>query len=224
MALRVFETDPDAKPKPRNTFADDLVGRFRSGMLVGRRPQALAEWRVTTDDEDVADRIAATFGGEVSTWDTDKADSFEVLTTTKQVEIVIERAEDLRSRMALFGQGGPIHVCDGAYHITGHPEDNAIGQPCGCPRDLQSRKDKSKARTGPSPDIALRFRLADAPDLGVFLMRTGSWSLVNDLETLERVLEQGEPPFRAVLELEHVQYTTKGGRDVDYHRPKITVR
>lgn len=224
MALQVFNTDPDAKPKPRNTFADDVVGKFRGGMMIGRRPQALSEWRVTTDDPDVADYIAETFGGTPEEWDTEKSDNIQILTTAKTVEIVIESAKSLRSRLALYGQAGPIHVCDGAYFVAGHPEDGAVGEACGCPRSLQDRKEKSKAGTGPKPDITLRFKLADAPDLGYFLFGTGSWTLVNDLDQIEAALSQGDGPFPAVLKLELVEYTTKGGREVSYHRPVIDLK
>ena len=124
--------------------------------------------------------------------------------------------------MAQYGQAGPIHVCDGAYFTDGHPEDDAIGEPCGCPRELSVRKEKAKAGTGPKPDIKLRLRLADAPDLGQFLYGTSSWTLVADLDEIERSL-QGEGPFAATLELVLVEYTTKGGRDVSYHRPEIKV-
>lgn len=223
MALRVFETDPDSAPKPRNPFMDDVVGKFKGGKLMGRRPVALSEWRVISDDEDVADRITAMFGGEVTVSDDEEArDRFEVLTTSPSVEIVIEGADDLRSRMALYGQAGPIHVCDGAYHVPGHPNEDKIGEPCGCPRSLADRKAEAKAGTGPKPDITLKFRLASEPDLGYFLFTTGSWSLVNDLGEIERGLEAA--PVRAVLRLELVEYTTKKGRDVSYTRPVIEIK
>lgn len=219
MALRIFETDPDAKPRARNTFADDVVGRFRAGLLVGRRPQALSEWRVTTDDPDVADRVAGLYGGTPEEWDTDKPDDTQVMTDAKAVPIIIEGPEDLRSRMALYGLQGPIHLCDGAYFLD---EENA-GEPCGCPRELTKRKELAKSGKGPKPDIRLRFRLADDPELGLFLFSTGSWSLVNDLPELEAALESADGPVRADLALTFVEYDTKAGRHVEYHRPEITI-
>jgi hypothetical protein len=221
--LRIYETDPDAKPRPKNNFTNDLVGRFRAGIVVGRLPQALSEWRVTTDDADVADRLAELYGGTPEEWDTDKSDNVQVLTDAKSVKVVIEKATDLTARMALYGNAGPIHVCDGAYHVEGHPEAEEIGEPCGCARQLAKRKEKAKAGVGPKPDIKLRFRLADDPDLGIFLFSTGSWTLVEDLEGLAKSLAEATGPVRAELALKHVAYTTKGGRDVSYHRPEITI-
>jgi hypothetical protein len=222
MALRVFETDEDARPRKRNTFADDLVGRFRSGRLVGRRPEALSEWRVTTDDEDVADSIASRYGGEPGEWDNEK-EPFEVYTDAKSVDIIIDGPKSLTSRMALYGQAGPIHVCDGAFFVDSHPEAELVGDACGCPRKLSDRKDKAKTGTGPKPDIKLVFRLADDEDLGKFLFSSGSWSLVNDLEELEKALATGEGPYRAKLAIEYVEYKTKAGKEVSYHRPAIHI-
>ncbi|HVK25204.1 MAG TPA: hypothetical protein VM677_27930 [Actinokineospora sp.] len=222
MALRIFDTDPDAKPRPRNPFLNDVVGKFKGGKVIGRRPLALSEWRVVSDDEDVADRIAGLYGGEVVTnADEEARDRFDVETTTASVGIVIERAGDLRSRMALYGNNGPIHVCDGAYFVSGHPAEDKVGAECGCPMSLADRKAEAKAGTGPKPDITLKFRLADEPDLGYFLFTTGSWSLVNDLGEIEKALE--DAPVTAELRLELVEYTTKKGKDVSYTRPVIDV-
>lgn len=40
------------------------VGSFRTGRLAEGRPQALDAWRVTTDDAEVAARIANLLGGQ----------------------------------------------------------------------------------------------------------------------------------------------------------------
>jgi len=187
--------------------------------MQGRRPVALSEWRVTTDDPDVSDRIAELFGGTPEEWDTEKSDNIQVLTTTASVPIIIEKADDLRTRMALYGLQGPIHLCDGAYSLA----DEDRGEPCGCPRSLQERKEKAKAGKGPKPDISLRFRLAADESLGLFLFGTGSWSLVNDLPEIERRLTEADGPVTADLKLTHVEYTTKSGKDVEYTRPEILI-
>lgn len=222
MALRIFETDPDAAPRPKNPFMNDVVGKFKGGKVIGRRPLALSEWRVVSDDEDVADRMAELYGGELTVSpDEDARDRYDVETTSAEVAIIIETADALRSRMALYGSNGPIHVCDGAYFVPGHPVEDKVGAECGCPMSLADRKAEAKAGTGPKPDITLKFRLADDPGLGYFLFTTGSWSLVNDLNDIERSLL--DAPVTALLRLELVEYTTKKGKDVSYTRPVIEV-
>ncbi|MBM7770887.1 hypothetical protein JOD54_001091 [Actinokineospora baliensis] len=220
--LRIYETDPDAKPRPRDKTMDDVVGRFRAGMIVGKLPQALSEWRVTTDDPAIAAEIAQLYGGEPRVWETDKSDDLEVMTAAKSVRVIIDKPTDLTARMVLYGITGPIHVCDGVYHVDGHPELDQVGQPCGCQRALTKRKEKARAGVGPKPDIRLRFRLADAPHLGVFLFSTGSWSLVEDLDVITRALLAADCAVTADLGLRLVEYTTKSGRDVSYHRPEFT--
>ena len=59
MAIRIFDVDTDEK---KGKFADDVVGQFRSGTQINRRPMALTEWRVTTGDPDVAYAISELLG------------------------------------------------------------------------------------------------------------------------------------------------------------------
>lgn len=230
---RIWETDPESKPKER-TFSDDFVGRFRSGRLVGKQPEALNEWRVTTGDPVVAEEIARLMGGEANEWDTDKEDNIEVLTDSPSVEIIIESSDKIDASMKLFGMSGLVHHCDGVEFLS--PEEDK-GQKCGCPALLQDRKDKAKSGRGPKPSIDIQFKLAEAPELGLFRFNSGSWELVKTLHTVledvdkaagreydddGRVSVQGVP-VRATLSIEHVSYTTKAGRDVSYNRPVVKV-
>ena len=43
---------------------NDVVGRFRSGHQINKRPAALSEWRVTTGDPEVAEKIHDILGGD----------------------------------------------------------------------------------------------------------------------------------------------------------------
>lgn len=226
---RIWDTDPDAKPKSRGSFADDIVGRFRSGRLVGKLPESLSNWRVTTGDPEVADRIAALFGGAPTGWETEKEDNLEVLTDAPSVRIVIDSSSAIDASMKLFGSNGLIHHCDGVDFLS--PEEDK-GTPCGCPASLQDRKDKAKSGRGPKPSIDLTFRLADAPDLGIFRFNSGSWELVKVLHEVIEAVDvaggadadgKGGSPVEASLAIEHVAYTTKAGRDVAFNKPVIKV-
>ncbi|WP_369147077.1 hypothetical protein [Streptomyces sp. R44] len=227
----IFALDPDAKPKTRN-FADDVVGRFRSGRLVGKQPESLNNWRVTTGDPAVAAEIAKLMGGEPEDWETEKEDNIEVLSTSPSVEIIIENADSLDASMKKFGFQGIEHHCDGAVYLT---DDDAelVGTPCGCPTTVEKRKEYAKSGKGPKPSIDLTFKLADAPELGKFRFNSGSWSLVDVLgdvfADIDRIGGADEEtgvkgsPVLASLTIEHVAYTTKAGRDVAYNKPVIKV-
>lgn len=217
--VNIFVTDPDARPKQRQ-FSDDYVGRFRSGRLVGKMPEALSEWRVTTGDPVVAEEIARLMGGEPGEWDTDKEDNLEVLTDSPSMEIIIDSSNSLDASMKLFGSTGLFHHCDGVNYLS--PEEDK-GTSCGCPALLQDRKDKAKAGRGPKPSIDLTFKLADAPELGKFRFNSGSWELVKVLHEVYADIDAYDGPVRATLAIENVSYTTKAGRDVSYNKPVIKV-
>lgn len=216
---RLWDTDPDAAPKKRQ-FSDDFVGRFRSGRLVGKQPESLSAWRVTTGDPTVADGIARLMGGEPEEWDTDKEDNIEILTDAQSVEIIIESSDKIDASMKLFGLQGLAHHCDGVEFLS--PEEDK-GEPCGCPPLLQDRKDKARAGRGPKPSIDVVFRLAEAPDLGIFRFNSGSWELVKVLHEVIADVDAYDGPVRATLAIEHVSYT-KAGRDVAYNKPVIKVQ
>lgn len=218
---RLWDTDEDARPKPRQSFSDDVVGRFRSGRLVGTMPESLNKWRVTTGDPVVADKIAAMFGGTPEEWLTEKEDNLEILSDAASVAIVINSSADLDASMKLFGNNGLVHHCDG-YEFLSPDEDK--GQPCHCPPTIAARKERAKANRGPKPSVDLTFTLADAPEIGKFRFNSGSWSLVNVLaDVIGEIDAHDGAPVKATLTIEHVAYTTKAGRDVAFNMPVIKV-
>ncbi|WP_189056036.1 recombination directionality factor [Longimycelium tulufanense] len=217
MSLRIYETDPDAKPRPRNPFVDDVVGRVSAGMMQGRRPVALSTFRFCSDDPAVTDRVAELYGGTPEDYDENTS---HVITDAVTVDAIVDGPDALRSSLILFGPSGPIHHCDGVEFLE-PPEDR--GTPCGCPPSLRERKDLARSGRGPKPHIELRFRLHDDPELGYFVLRTSSWSTVAELPAAQDTLEEINGPAKVRLVMEHVEYTTKAGRAVSYHYPALTV-
>lgn len=205
MGLRIFETDPEAAPKPR--FSGDIVGRFRSGYQINRRPATLEKWRVTTGDPEVAATIHDLLGGEApQEWEATGEDNLETFTDAERVKVVIERPTSLRQEMVLWGRSGAIRRCDGVEQSG----EGAEGEPCACPASYADRKDAAKKGTGCQPNITLFFKLADAPDLGIFKFNSGSWSLVRDLGPVEKKLDEIDGPALAWLGLEVVEYESAG--------------
>lgn len=230
MALRIFDTDPDAKPKPRKAKVEyeRPVFQFRSGMQVRNpdtrrmEPVSLANWRVLTDDPSVADGIAELLGGTSEEYDQTKQMNLHVMTETPSVEIVINGSKAVEDKLIQWGQGGPVHECDGEFSLLA--EDK--GQPCGCPRTMSERKDLAKRRPprGPAPSINVTFRLAGAGyELGAGKLIATAWSLAEVIHEVKDALDQVDGEALCTLELEHVQYTNKAGIDVSYRKPVITV-
>ncbi|MFF4392403.1 hypothetical protein ACFY0G_37480 [Streptomyces sp. NPDC001552] len=218
MALRIFETDPNAKPK--QSFSDDTVGRFHSGKQVDNLPVALAEWRVTTGDPEVAAAIAQLMGGAPVETDSTSENFIEILTTTNKLKVVISGTDAITSDLKLWNGNALIHHCDGVEFLS---PDEDRGKPCRCPELMEDRKATAKAKRGPAPSISVTFRLAEDYDLGLFRFQTTSWKLAEVLHEVENALDKVGGDALCTLELELVEYTTKKGRDVSYRKPVIHV-
>lgn len=219
MGIRIFEVDPDAKPRK---FANDLVGRFRSGAQVNDTPISLDAWRVTTDDSDVADAVAAILGAKAGPqeWPTKGDDSIEVYTEAETIEVILDGTSAIQTAMALYGRNGLIHKCDGETVVAGQGE----GQPCPMAgKSVADRKDAAKAGYGCSPSIQVYFRLAADPELGKFRFSSGSWGLAGEIDEAESALAKIDGPALATITLELVEYTTKTGREVSYRKPVVKV-
>ena len=223
LKLRIFETDPDAEPKPRSR--PDIVGRFRAGRREGRSAVTLDTWRVTTGEREVADKIADLYGGTPEEWETDKEDFLEVLTDADKVDVIIGHADDIESDMKLYSATGAlIHHCDGVCSLL----DDDRGEPCGCPPLLYDRKALAREGRGPKPDSRVRFKLAEAPELGTFQMRSSSWDFAKVLHFYQNDVEDQGGPALATMGLETVSFTAKSGprkgRTVSYKRPFLKVQ
>jgi len=225
----IWDADPDAAPKERSSFADDIVGRFRSGRLVKlgtkETPESLDHWRVTTGDPIVAARIAELFGGEPEAWATEREDSTEILTDAATVQIIIE-PDGVDASFKQFVPGaGMTHHCDGFTYLS---PDEDKGEKCGCPSLIAERKLKAQQMRGPKPSVDVEFRVAGAPDLGKFRFNSGSWKLVEALGPLFAELDKypGQQ-VRASLTIENVSYVPqkgpRAGQTVQYNVPKIKI-
>ena len=216
MALRIFDVDPESKPRQ----TDDVVGRLRSGTQQNGRPLALSEWRFTSADPDVVAAVREMMGGKApAKWDTNGDDNYELFTTSNKVDIILDSPESVRSSMVLWGRTGKIRECDGAQQ-----KGATDGAPCACPSKLSERKDAAaKAGHGCEPSIQVYFRLADAPELGKFKFFSGSWSMAAEIGTAEQALAKIGGKALATLELQKVEYTTKLGKDVSFIKPVLTV-
>lgn len=220
MAIRIFETDPDAMPKARPSFADDFVGRLHSGRAVNGIPETLNTWRFSTGDKVVADSVAQLYGGQPVETDTTNENFIDVISDTDKILVVLDGPRAINSDMKLWNRNKLVHHCDGVAFLS--PEEKK-GQPCRCPGLMAERKQAAKDFMGPSPSISVVFRLAEDYDLGKFRFQTGSWTMAEVLHEYENALSMVKGEALCELSLELVEYTTKKGRDVSYRKPVIKV-
>ncbi|MDJ0461996.1 hypothetical protein [Streptomyces sp. H27-C3] len=224
MKLTIFDTDPNAKPKPRQTFSDDTVGRFASGRQVDGQPESLSEWRISTGDPVVAKAVAQLFGGEPIETDSANENFIDVFTERETVLIVLDGPESVYADMKLWNRNKLVHHCDGSEFLS---PDEKKGQPCHCPELFAERKQAAKDFMGPAPSITVTFRLAEDLELGKFKFQSGSWTMAAVLHEYENDLEAVDCPALAELTLELVEYTIKKGKNkgraVSYYKPVIHV-
>ncbi|WP_274031204.1 recombination directionality factor [Streptomyces sp. MMBL 11-1] len=234
MAKRsIWAGDEENKPKKRETYADDTVGRLHSGYSEKNEkgnlvPVALSEWRFSTGEKTVADAVAQLFGGTPVEDDESTSENFiDVFTSKDRIPVILE-ADGIDWDMKLWWNGKLKHHCDG-FDFLSHKDEDMIGQPCGCPTLFDERKAAAKEGDAPNPAQTVTFQLADDPELGKFKFQTGSWTLFKVIheaeDALERIGKGG--PVLAYLELELVEYTPKKGpmrnKLVSYYKPVINV-
>lgn len=178
-------------------------------------------WTVITRLPATAHVIASVLGGEPLTRRAGEPGAL-VATAAARVGIIIDAVDSVRFDMKQWIDGTLTHHCDTRVFLS--PEEKE-GLPCGCPASMADLKSRATANRGPRPDIRIRFRLVLAPGLGGFEYRTRGWTLLTDraynLHCLLERLARGNGPSRCSLEIEPVEYTTKLGRRVGFHRVRL---
>ncbi|MGO1048817.1 recombination directionality factor [Crossiella sp. CA198] len=212
MSIREVFADEPARKREQS----DIVGRFRAGRLLGKRPVALDHWRVTSDDPLVLETLIEEFGGsDVVEYDPEGKEGFETDLDVDAVEILIPSPKMLRTEMRLYGRKTILRQCDGAKQRD--------GQPCACPRDLRERKEAASNGVGCEPSISLLFQLTEFPDLGLWRYETGSWSMARDIGDIESALAAINGPAIGILRLEEVSWTDKTtGKNKSFHKAVIS--
>ncbi|MFE9767042.1 hypothetical protein ACFYPC_21395 [Streptomyces sp. NPDC005808] len=230
----IWASDEENKPKERQTYADDSVGRLHSGTTeVNERgnvvPVALTEWRFSTGEKHVADATAQLFGGTPVENEESQSENFiDVFTGATKIPVILE-ADGIHWDMKQWVNGKLKHHCDGFVFVS-HKDEDKVGRDCGCPSLFAERKAAAKDDDGPNPSITVTFKLADDPELGEFKFQTGSWTLMAVLheaeDALARIGKGG--PVLAELELEPVDFVIKKGpkrgTPVSYVKPVIRVK
>ena len=164
------------------------LGEIRIGTSVEvpgkkyRRPVRLETFRFTTASEQIANEVAAKYGGEATPWSQRKG-RWEVTTNRTALEVwVPPRGEAVDANMELWDGPKCLRRCDG---IT----ERLSGKPCWCPHpdnpadpaSIQAARDERKRLAGLRPPQAcksltrINVTIPDLPGLtGVFRLNTGS--------------------------------------------------
>ena len=147
---------------------------------------------------------------------------------TSETEIILNPKTALRMDAAYWSADGTLLVSpDG----SSRPD---LAGPIGIEAEralhMRRRQLGSAAARGPAPRIELRYRLAAAPDLGVFTLTTGSWSFAQDLarDQMDDEIKAYDGPILATLKIEPVSFVAKNGpmkgQEVNYNKPVLTLK
>ncbi|AWY05728.1 hypothetical protein SEA_GRETCHEN_40 [Microbacterium phage Gretchen] len=228
MALKIFGTDPENQPKPRQRFSDDFVGQLHSGYQLDGTPSALEEWRITTGDPEVADRVHELYKGEApEEWETKSERNLQVFTDASAIDVIVADSKAIRQRMILWGNDRkPVYISDGEFILddAGHPTDERDPD-----ADLTFQERKDKKAYGANPSAEITFRLADDPNLGIFVLKSNSWGLAHFLaaEDIEGQIDAIGGPAILRLKLVPVSFKAKNGprkgKTVSYTATEIEV-
>jgi hypothetical protein len=209
--ISIFKDEP--KLGDSNPFANDVVGQFRGGYVNGRTPVSLDEWRVLTEDRNVAGRVAELLGGEPQEIEREGKDpQYEVFTQAAEVPVIIDNAEAVQTEMVLRDREFKVvYKTDGAVIIEG----DDLGEPDpGYGLAEAERKDKSKKGLVPGPEVTVYFRLAADPELGIFrFFKTDAWRIDKALNrsSFYDKLDDADGPIKATLARTPQSFVAKNG-------------
>lgn len=210
MAARISVFDDVPKSTGTENYSDDVVGRLHGGYLNGRTPVSLDQWRITSDDPTVADKVAELFGGTPQAIDGSKEGSVlhEVFTEAASINVILEDPDAIGTEFVLWGRDGKIAMRGDGYTLDDGTADPDAELP------IQERKERAKKGLGTAPETTVYFRLADDPDLGIFkFIQRGAWNLERNLarDGFYDKLDNSDGPVLVELKREPVSFVAKQG-------------
>ncbi len=176
------------------------LGRLRMGDLEGRRPIRLETWRMTSPAQELLDKAAGLWGGQVTEWSgaPTEGTQYELVTEATTLPVLVPPQDiDAGQFMELWTAGGCKRRCDGQTEFLS-------GRACIC-----AAKDERLCK----PTTQLLVMLPDIPDIGVWRVRTLGWNAAAEIpqtvHLLAKVAGRGVYP-EATLAIEPRTSKTDG--------------
>jgi hypothetical protein len=225
----VRDRNSPTRPRPRSTprniplwepispeaGSDSHAGRFRYDILVYGQIRILAQWLVSSSEQQVVDRIAAVLGRQPHTYGVENAQSYHLLTSVDTVSILLD---SIRIQMVRRQGTAVLRLCDCRTQRTIHGE-----RPCQCPATLKARWQAAKAGQGCEPLVQVTFRLVEDPMLGSFVFSSAAWTFAEHAAGVKTALRDQRRPYRAHLRIDRTLHTTAGGTSFAHTRPAIEI-
>lgn len=205
---------------PGRAESEGVIGYFRVGGQFRGQPERATSWRVVTESTSVAAELLKRLdGSRVVEGGADAAEGCtEIATGRDRVSVVLQDANAVSLRMVSRGADESFHVCDGSEYLEPR---GMIGSSCGCLSNWPERKAAAASGRGPRPDAQMNFKLARAPQLGAFGLRSSSWEFVKQLDEVRLALLTAGGPTEAILRYGSTCFTTLSGIEVSYRKPLL---
>ncbi|UXY23363.1 hypothetical protein N8I84_35175 [Streptomyces cynarae] len=196
---------------------DAAVAELTAELSTVDRTVASMAWTITARDREVDQAIGAAFPSERRKR-AETTGKFVRTILIDEIAIEIDSADYVLNRLVLPNSKGEQHICDGSRYLS---PSSKTGYPCGCPAEIFWRKASARSGTGPSPDVALLFRVLAAPNVGPIFVRSTSWDFYFSLCRLLQDQGWDSGPVLADLELQRTLMKTRSGVEVALVKPVV---
>lgn len=198
------------------------VGRLRLGQKGPKgEPQKLDVWRATSASEELIEKIAEVYGGEVSRWkpSASAASQFQVITEARELDVTVMPNQVISQFFELWGGGGCLRRCDGETDIL-----NDI--PCQCPVDPEVRKAQAVKGKACWPTTRVSVMLNAVPRIGLWRVDSHGDNAMCEIagaaELLDYASQQGI--FLPAVLTADSRTSKVNGRTVHFVVPVLTIK
>lgn len=152
------------------------LGRIRLGQKQATqsgktRPAKLDRFRFTSVSESYIRDLANLYGGTAQAWDNGGIPSWEVITETKSMPVIVVK-NGLSQWMETWSGGGCIHRCDGQQQVDGTPCD---------PND--------RNHVNAKPTTRLSVMLPELEAIGVWRLESHGWNAAAEIPAIAELAQ-----------------------------------
>jgi hypothetical protein len=161
------------------------IGRIRLGSKSSKNgaPTKLDKFRLTSKSKDALDAAALVYGGVVQPWNGPDGDSFELITETNVLDVVVPPGNALSQWYEMWSGAGCQRRCDGQT-------DTISGKPCLCPADQNTRAELSSRGQACRPTTRLSVILPKIKSVGIWRLESHGYYAAAELAGIAELLEQ----------------------------------